>query len=362
LSGTLLRLLFNGLTSPDAGSESCAPFSPEELAKSPLRIPECKVWEQRKSGSITFMEQEEPQGRSAFPGPVYLAGVATSSLDIAHALIHADLLPEWGSVLVLSQTMGRGQLRRQWFSPAGNIYAALRLPRTSPFHTEAAAPALGGLMAEALHRTGHNVAMKWPNDIVREDKNERGSLWKKAGGILLEERGGALVAGIGLNLASVPDPEQLRPGALPAGLLAPPCRQGTTKNEAPPNLSVFTVWDALVEQLFFCYRFGLSGSKPFHWHSLAQKHLAFTGWRVRLDDAIPEQYFEQQPDNAPALFPEASSVDSMAVEKCADQETVEGIMDGLCLSGALRLITTAGTRTFWGGSLTPLRPGLRFSG
>lgn len=49
-----------------------------------------------------------------------------------------------GSVLALSQRSGRGQLGRNWVSPEGNVYAALRLPQSHPFTGTAAAPAVGG--------------------------------------------------------------------------------------------------------------------------------------------------------------------------------------------------------------------------
>ncbi len=75
--------------------------------------------------------------------PVIVCGPCTSSLDAAHALAAADALPEWGAVLAVSQRAGRGQLRRPWESPPGNIYAAMRLPANGVFATETAAIALG---------------------------------------------------------------------------------------------------------------------------------------------------------------------------------------------------------------------------
>ena len=74
---------------------------------------------------------------------------------------------------------------RNWVSPEGNVYAALRLPQRHPFTGTAAAPAVGGLIAEALAHMGFDVHMKWPNDLLRREEQEEGPGWCKVGGILL---------------------------------------------------------------------------------------------------------------------------------------------------------------------------------
>ena len=63
---------------------------------------------------------------------VWRFGEVSSALDVGHTLARRGLLAPWQSVLVSSQRQGRGQLRRNWVSPAGNIYAALRLPMQEP--------------------------------------------------------------------------------------------------------------------------------------------------------------------------------------------------------------------------------------
>ena len=74
---------------------------------------------------------------------------------------------------------------RNWVSPEGNVYAALRLPQSHPFTGTAAAPAVGGLIAEALTHMGFDVHMKWPNDLLRREEQEEGPGWCNVGGILL---------------------------------------------------------------------------------------------------------------------------------------------------------------------------------
>ncbi len=133
-------------------------------------------------------------------------GCVGSSLDVAYRMAMDDRLDEWESVTAESQTSGRGQMRRGWISPAGNIYAAVRLPSKEPFTTKFAAPAFGVLAAESLLRLSYPVRIKWPNDLLV--LTEEG--YAKLAGILLEERGGILLAGIGINVQSHPCETDLR--------------------------------------------------------------------------------------------------------------------------------------------------------
>ena len=114
------------------------------------------------------------------------------------------------SVLAQTQTNGRGQMRRKWISPTGNIYATLRLPNINPFDQDYAAPATGALLAHALNALGLNIKLKWPNDLVCVHDDQI----YKIGGILIEERAGVILAGIGLNYASAPRKEALSTDAL----------------------------------------------------------------------------------------------------------------------------------------------------
>jgi BirA family biotin operon repressor/biotin-[acetyl-CoA-carboxylase] ligase len=211
-----------------------------------------------------------------FPSPVYLCGELPSVLDAAHEFTALRCLPVWGSVLARCQSRGRGQFRRRWSSPPGNIHAALRLPLAPPFNSGAASPAAGALLAEAFAAQGVELALKWPNDLLLPIPAEEGGGWGKAGGILLEERGGALVAGIGVNVSSAPRPELLREGGLPALHLA---REGKTAGEE----ELLRIWCRLVESLVFCYHeWGKLGENA--WHAAAERRLVWRGRRVLLDD------------------------------------------------------------------------------
>ncbi|MHC1788786.1 biotin--[acetyl-CoA-carboxylase] ligase [Solidesulfovibrio sp.] len=133
---------------------------------------------------------------------VLLVGPCASSLDVAWAFCAAGLLPPFASVLAVSQTRGRGQMRRDWVSPPGNLYAALAWPDAVGDLAAMAPVVVGACLCDALYARGFATRVKWPNDLLAKER--------KVGGILLEERGGQVLAGIGLNLASAPDPAVLR--------------------------------------------------------------------------------------------------------------------------------------------------------
>lgn len=213
--------------------------------------------------------------RAELPAPVRVIGTIGSVLDAARE--PALLPPPWGSVLARAQTAGRGQARRQWHSPPGNIYAALRLPEEPPFTGVEAPVALGGLLAVALRGLGLNAGLKWPNDLTLP----LGGTPHKVGGILLEERGGCLLAGIGINVAWAPRARTLRrERAMPAARLADALPEEIMAGmglAAPEAL-----WRRLVSGAYFWYveKFSVSDA----WRRLAEEHLLWKGRTVTLSE------------------------------------------------------------------------------
>ena len=296
-----------------------------DLPSSTLALPcESATWQDRGD----FLELPS----NALGASVYLAGSSSSSLDLGHALIMQNRLPVWASVLVEQQWAGRGQMRRNWISPPGNIYAAMRLPAKAPFTGNEAAPALGGLLAEAFSRLGYSVLVKWPNDILQKTGKNN---YAKICGILIEERAGAIIAGIGINLVSNPGHDKMRPSSgFPAGCLQI-CRPKQAANDFWDNLDfnaparLVTLWTRLARQLISCY--GLCNTLPTDcaafenkpsWLTLIDKRLAFKGCPVRLSD-------------------DAGQLGT-------------GVLYGLGPDGSLQLLTSNGLETFLAGSLAPI--------
>lgn len=106
-------------------------------------------------------------------------------------------------LIAAQQRAGRGQQGRRWLSPLGGLYLSLGLRVDLPA-TESARLMFGAAwgVAQAL-RSHVPVQLKWPNDLVLDDR--------KLGGILVEtrlqgDRVREAVIGLGLNWSN-PVPE-----------------------------------------------------------------------------------------------------------------------------------------------------------
>ncbi len=158
-------------------------------------------------------------------GPVELAPPPLNAADLAQALIrpgglwreirvvdatgstNTDLLkaaeagaPEGVILAAETQTAGRGRMGRSWVSPPRTavIFSVLLRPADVPASRRGWVPLLTGVAAvSALRRVAQiDAALKWPNDVlVRHNK---------LAGILAEQKGGAIVAGIGINVSAAP--------------------------------------------------------------------------------------------------------------------------------------------------------------
>lgn len=163
--------------------------------------------------------REELSGLPEAAAKLFIAGTTTSTFDLGWKLVEMDMLGEWGGALALVQNAGRGQLRREWVSPQGNMHVSFRLPKHEIFEGSAATVILGLLFCEAFESMGLRLGLKWPNDLILEWPDGKSGPGK-LGGILLEEKNGILLAGVGINSVHVPNAEILRDGAaLPPALL-----------------------------------------------------------------------------------------------------------------------------------------------
>jgi BirA family transcriptional regulator, biotin operon repressor / biotin---[acetyl-CoA-carboxylase] ligase len=204
--------------------------------------------------------------------PIYLCDEVTSTFAVAHALAQEGKLPTWGAVLAACQTDGRGQFRRRWQSPRGNLYVTFRLPDVPLFRTGAAALVTGVLLAMSFSRLGYPLRLKWPNDLLNKDS-------AKAAGILLENRGGVLLAGVGVNLRMLPNVEQLRSDrAASAGLLQ-------DADGKPSSLAPFALWQAMVSEMIAVFNQTFAATTAEALPSLADPFLAWRGETITVADA-----------------------------------------------------------------------------
>ncbi|MDD4952819.1 MAG: biotin--[acetyl-CoA-carboxylase] ligase [Desulfovibrionaceae bacterium] len=201
--------------------------------------------------------------------PVLVCGRCASAMDLAWDLAaQADpgALVPWTTVLAVEQTRGRGQLRRLWESQPGNLHAATFLPALDKARgwSELTPLLIGYCLALALEGLGVSpVRLKWPNDFIWQGR--------KVGGVLVEERRGRSMAGIGLNLVRAPQPGDLRDGyAVPAASL----------EVAGNAFGPLDAWLTLVRHAETCYENLLGNIEPVDFISLVSDRLAWMGRTV----------------------------------------------------------------------------------
>lgn len=203
--------------------------------------------------------------------PLCVCGPCASALDVAWALVRAQGLPEWGAVLATAQSAGRGQLRRAWSGAPGDILAAWRWPLPPGPWAPLLPLLVGAVVADELAARGAAVRIKWPNDLLVDGC--------KVGGILVEERGGVVVAGLGLNLGGAPRDHALRDARAPRAVCLEP---------ATAIKSIFGLWRSLVERAENWYILKVSGGSPAQFLEDLTLRLAWVGREVRVCEAESE--------------------------------------------------------------------------
>jgi BirA family transcriptional regulator, biotin operon repressor / biotin---[acetyl-CoA-carboxylase] ligase len=119
----------------------------------------------------------------------------TTAYELAH-----KIEAEGTVILAEKQNKGKGRLSRQWYSPrSGGIYMSVILrPDMTPFQAPVITLMAAVSLAQAIRETSPARALiKWPNDIIINDK--------KVAGILTEMEAEAdrvrfIVLGIGINV------------------------------------------------------------------------------------------------------------------------------------------------------------------
>ncbi len=128
--------------------------------------------------------------------------------------------PEGALFLAESQSAGRGRHGHNWASPPGaGLYASLLLrPRRPAAALLLLTLAAGLAVAEAVEsETGLRADLRWPNDLLLDDKKFCGLLIESA-----PEPGGLIaVLGFGINIRPAAFPPDLAPIATALDLHAP---------------------------------------------------------------------------------------------------------------------------------------------
>lgn len=121
-------------------------------------------------------------------------GKIPSTQSYAHDLIARGEATNSMIVVADAQSAGRGRYRRTWVSHHGNLYASFIYSAEERDAKLAYSVAIA--VAETLVSFGIEPQIKWPNDILVDNK--------KIAGILIEYYGHFVVVGIGINIATNP--------------------------------------------------------------------------------------------------------------------------------------------------------------
>jgi BirA family biotin operon repressor/biotin-[acetyl-CoA-carboxylase] ligase len=182
-----------------------------------------------------------------------------SSLDAIHDL-GAQGAPSGTVVVVEEQTAGRGRDGRTWHSPAGGVWLGMLLRPPPPLPVPGVlslrvglvladiVEAVLGIRPTAL--SGPRAGLKWPNDVLVDDR--------KVAGILCESRwqGDALQwlgVGIGINVAN-DIPAELANRAVSLSELRPSVRRIDVLDQLVPALIRLTAHGARLTE-FECAAF-----------------------------------------------------------------------------------------------------------
>jgi len=181
----------------------------------------------------------------------------TSSLDAIHDL-GAQGAPAGTVILAEEQTAGRGRDGRTWRSPAGGVWLGMLLrPPLPPAGVLSlrvglvladVVEAILGVRPSAL--SGPRVGLKWPNDVLVDDR--------KVAGILCESRWQGetlqwLGVGIGINVSNE-IPADLTDRAVSLCQLRPTARRIDVLDQLVPALLRLTTHDARLTE-FECAAF-----------------------------------------------------------------------------------------------------------
>lgn len=162
----------------------------------------------------------------------FVIPVCESTMNLAWHLYAQDRFPEYAWVLAHAQTRARGRQGRAWVSEPGNLAVTLRLPDTVENLGPLLSMATALPLIRALADVNIRACIKWPNDILVNDR--------KAGGILIEEKQGVFMAGIGVNIEKAPENSVLENFFhLSAGCL----------NISGAGLDLFGIWGCFLEKI-----------------------------------------------------------------------------------------------------------------
>lgn len=141
---------------------------------------------------------------------IHYFSVLSSTMDMAKDLARKNC-PDFTVVIAGRQTKGRGRLNRQWLSDDGGLYFTLVLRPDIPLPMSSRVNFLASLTLARVLRDMYQIeaAVKWPNDILVDDRKLSGMLSE-----LEAEADRVFFINIGMGINVNNDPSGVEPGAI----------------------------------------------------------------------------------------------------------------------------------------------------
>lgn len=171
-----------------------------------------KGYKLTSSPDLLTFEEISPNLKTRFIGRNFVHLDTIDSTNNEAKKLAIDGSPEGTLVISEEQTMGRGRLGRNWVSPKHKgIWMSLILrPEINPIQVSKITQVAAAAVCMALIEMGIRTLIKWPNDIVLNDKKVCGILTEMSGEL---NRVNYVIVGIGINANIDKDefPEDLKP-------------------------------------------------------------------------------------------------------------------------------------------------------
>jgi BirA family biotin operon repressor/biotin-[acetyl-CoA-carboxylase] ligase len=257
----------------------CEPARLDDLAVvSPIwkeELERCGAWsESFETDSGRFVKADLKNETT-----IVIVGKCSSTMEVVRYLVESDMLPKWGAVIAVEQSSGRGQLRRPWVSSPGNLHVSAVLPEGpsegdwAKQYSGLISLLCGHLIASGVKSLGAEVQIKWPNDLLHAER--------KVGGMLIEERAGVDILGLGINLMeSPPDSKMREDRSVEADVL----------RTNPPIQGPLSLWRTLVSRGKSLYVILLGELKPSQFVSSLSGHLAWMGRTILVNEREGSTY------------------------------------------------------------------------
>lgn len=150
--------------------------------------------------------------------PIEHVGDVPSTTLLARQAVESGKIHSGFGVMIVahSQSVGKGRFGREWYSPPGGLWTTLAVAIDGDTRSflEGLSLRVGVACLETVRRTlahyghGAQVTLKWPNDILINEKKVCGNICQ-----IIHQAGRAyLLIGVGMNVNNNPDdlPEDLR--------------------------------------------------------------------------------------------------------------------------------------------------------